>query len=29
VDIEGMEIAVLGNEDELLAVNEALDKLAA
>ena len=24
-----MEIAVLGNEDELLAVNEALDKLAA
>ena len=29
VDIEGMEIAVLGNEAELLAVNEALDKLTA
>jgi RNA polymerase sigma factor (TIGR02999 family) len=29
VDIEGMEVAAPGDDDELLAVNEALDKLAA
>ena len=29
VDIEGIEIAAPGNDDELFAVNEALDKLAA
>src|SRR5664279_4823447 len=29
VDLEGVEIAAPGDDDELLAVNEALDKLAA
>ena len=29
VDIEGVEVAAPGDDDELLAVNEALDKLAA
>ena len=29
VDIEGMDVAAPADEDELLAVNEALDKLAA
>jgi RNA polymerase sigma factor (TIGR02999 family) len=29
VDIEAVEVAAAGNDDELLAVNEALDKLAA
>jgi RNA polymerase sigma factor (TIGR02999 family) len=29
VDIEGMDVAAPGDDDELLAVNEALDKLAA
>jgi len=29
VDIEGMEIAAPGDDDQLLAVNDALDKLAA
>jgi RNA polymerase sigma factor (TIGR02999 family) len=29
VDLDGVEIAAPGNEDELLAVNEALDKLTA
>jgi RNA polymerase sigma factor (TIGR02999 family) len=29
VDLEDLEVAAPGNEDELLAVNEALDKLAA
>ena len=28
VDLEGMEIAAPGDDDQLLAVNEALDKLA-
>lgn len=28
VDIEGVEVAAPGNDDELLAVNDALDKLA-
>jgi len=29
VDLDGVEVAAPGDEDELLAVNEALDKLAA
>jgi RNA polymerase sigma factor (TIGR02999 family) len=29
VDLEGIEVAASGDDDQLLAVNEALDKLAA
>jgi RNA polymerase sigma factor (TIGR02999 family) len=29
VELDGVEVAALGDDDELLAVNEALDKLAA